>query len=217
MSENVRPDRRAELLLLGLELFGQESFESVSIDEIARRAGISRGLLYHYFGNKRGYYVETVRFAAERLLLALVPDFELPPLARVRQGLDAYLAFASDHAATYSALMHGGLGADRGVLEIVDQTRSVILGQMAAGYPSSGESDNLEPVRLSLRAWLGAVEAATLAWLPTRPLPREALHGLLLAQLAAMLRATWRNHPTLPPPADGGFLAEVLAHDLPTG
>ena len=53
--------RRKQLLELGLKLFGQMSFAEVSIDDIAARAGISRGLLYHYFKGKRGFYTETVR------------------------------------------------------------------------------------------------------------------------------------------------------------
>ena len=46
-------DRREQLLDLGLKLFASRSYEEVAIDDIAREAGISKGLLYHYFGRKR--------------------------------------------------------------------------------------------------------------------------------------------------------------------
>src|SRR5689334_1058061 len=53
--------RRAQLLKLGQELFSNFNYDELSIDEIARRAGISKGLLYHYFPSKRDYYVEVIR------------------------------------------------------------------------------------------------------------------------------------------------------------
>ena len=41
-------ERRAQLLALGLRLFAEHSYDEVSIDELARAAGVSKGLLYHY-------------------------------------------------------------------------------------------------------------------------------------------------------------------------
>src|SRR5688572_23935942 len=57
-------ERRTQLLDLGRELFNTRPFDDISIDEIAAAAGISKGLLYHYFPSKRHFYVETVREAA---------------------------------------------------------------------------------------------------------------------------------------------------------
>jgi AcrR family transcriptional regulator len=57
-------ERRTQLLELGLRLFTDRSYDELSIDDIARAAGISKGLLYHYFPSKRDYYVEVVRRAA---------------------------------------------------------------------------------------------------------------------------------------------------------
>ncbi|MBW2509289.1 MAG: TetR/AcrR family transcriptional regulator, partial [Deltaproteobacteria bacterium] len=60
--------RRQQLLELGLELFASQSYDELSIDEIARRAGVSKGLLYHYYPSKRAFYVAAVREAARQLL-----------------------------------------------------------------------------------------------------------------------------------------------------
>jgi AcrR family transcriptional regulator len=60
--------RRAQLLTLGQELFSSSTYDELSIDDIARAAGISKGLLYHYFPSKRDYYVATIRVAAGELL-----------------------------------------------------------------------------------------------------------------------------------------------------
>src|SRR4051794_2922845 len=61
--------RRAKLLDLGIELFSRQTYEDMSIDDLAAEAGISKGLLYHYFRSKRDFYVETVRAASRRLQL----------------------------------------------------------------------------------------------------------------------------------------------------
>ena len=51
-------ERRAQLIELGTRLFSTRSYEDISIDDVAEQAGISKGLLYHYFGGKREFYVE---------------------------------------------------------------------------------------------------------------------------------------------------------------
>ncbi|MEM8997357.1 MAG: helix-turn-helix domain-containing protein, partial [Acidobacteriota bacterium] len=67
--ERLSPEaRRARLLETGLELFGEASYDALSTDDIAERGGVSRGLLFHYFGSKRGYYVAVIQEAADRLL-----------------------------------------------------------------------------------------------------------------------------------------------------
>ena len=57
--------RREQLLGLGMELFSTRAYEEVWIEEIAERAGVSRGLLYHYFPTKRDFYVAVARAAVE--------------------------------------------------------------------------------------------------------------------------------------------------------
>src|SRR4051794_37513548 len=91
-------ERRSQLLAVGLELFSDSSFDSVSIDEIARRVGISRGLLYHYFSSKRVFYVEVVRLAARELLSRLGRGEARTPNERLRSDLTAYLTFVTEHS-----------------------------------------------------------------------------------------------------------------------
>ena len=57
--------RREQLVAFGVEMFSERPFDDVSIDDIAAAAGISKGLLYHYFPSKRDFYVETVRAASQ--------------------------------------------------------------------------------------------------------------------------------------------------------
>ena len=56
-----RDERRSQILACARELFSQRNFAAVSMSDIARDAGVARGLLHHYFGSKRDLYLEVVR------------------------------------------------------------------------------------------------------------------------------------------------------------
>src|SRR3712207_9190588 len=75
-------DRRAQLVQIGLDLLPTTPVQELTIDEVARRAGISRSLLFHYFATKRDYYTAVTRAAADVLLEHLVPRPEEPQIGR---------------------------------------------------------------------------------------------------------------------------------------
>src|SRR5437773_1276863 len=100
-------ERRAQLVRLGIDLFAARTYDEVSIDELARSAGISKGLLYHYFPTKRDFYVATVREGSKQLLDRTVTPDDMPPLERLRFGLDAYLDYVERHGPAYAALLRG--------------------------------------------------------------------------------------------------------------
>src|SRR4029079_7898556 len=98
--------RRAQLLELGMRIFSDHTYDEVSIDDLARAAGISKGLLYHYFPTKRDLYLAGLRhIAGEMLEQHDITPLELPPIERIRHGVDAYLTFVSQRARSFVALM----------------------------------------------------------------------------------------------------------------
>ena len=66
-------ERRSQLLDLGVRLLATRSLDELSIDLLAEQAGISRGLLYHYFGNKHAFHEAVVRRAADDLVAQTAP------------------------------------------------------------------------------------------------------------------------------------------------
>lgn len=173
-------ERRAQLLDLALELFAGRTYDEISIGEIATAAGVSKGLLYHYFSSKRAFYVAAVRQASDRLVEATTPtDDELDPLGA---GITAYLDYVERHGPAYAFLLRGGVGADPEVLELVDATRRRFVDLITGAL---GELSH-PMLRLAIRGWLGFVEAASLDWLDgDGSVPREALASLLVAQCRA--------------------------------
>src|SRR6478752_927431 len=80
--------RRAQILALARAAFSDRAYDDVSIDDLARAAKISKGLLYHYFPTKRDLYVAGLREIAEELIERCTKlPADLPPNERVRAAL----------------------------------------------------------------------------------------------------------------------------------
>ena len=186
MSRRLHTDeRRAQLIALGVDLFTRRPYEEVSIEDIATQAGVSKGLLYHYFGGKRSYYVACLEEAASELADAVVPTHrEGTGPERLRGGIHAYLDWVEERADAYLALMHGGMGRDPEVVSLLEDTRQRILEGL---WGQIGMVEVRPAFRVASRAWLGGVEAAAQDWLAFRDVSREALVDLLAAQLAVGL------------------------------
>lgn len=168
-------ERRAQLLALGLDLFSQRAYDAISIDEIALAAGVSKGLLYHYFPTKRDFYAAAIREASRQLLDCTQPDASAPPIQRMYRGLEAYLAYVERRAPAFSALMRGGIGSDPAVAGIVQETRDRFLERLIENVPAGTIGPEL---RVVLRGWIGFVEAASLDWVERREMKRAALRDL---------------------------------------
>ena len=188
-------ERRAQLLELGLQLFSDHSYDELGVDDIARAAGISKGLLYHYFPSKRDYYVEVVRRAANELLARTdgAPHAEVSVEA-LRGALDAYLDFVDQHARSYVALVRGGIGSDPEVVQLLEATRRTLTERIVSRISADAPPPLL---RLALRGWIGLVESASLDWLDRREVPREQLRGLLEQMLLATIVAAGVDPPAL--------------------
>ena len=76
-------ERRRRLLELGARLFTEHAYDEISMSRIAREAGISKGLLYHYFPSKRDFYVAVVRHSADEMQAVTETDPDLAPLERL--------------------------------------------------------------------------------------------------------------------------------------
>jgi AcrR family transcriptional regulator len=179
-------ERRRQLIELGARLFSSRAYDEVSIDELARAAGISKGLLYHYFPTKRDFYVATVRHAAKDLVdRTFLPD-SLEPLERLEGGLDAFLDYVSEHGPAYISLLRSGIGADLEVARIVDETREAFRTRLIEGLPVDTRGPELQ---LALRGWVGFVEAATIEWLSASgALSRSALRSFLVEALFSLVQ-----------------------------
>jgi AcrR family transcriptional regulator len=187
VSQPLELDRRADLLETGARLFFARPYDELSIDDIAREAGVAKGLLYYYFGSKRGYYVAVFEQASRELRERLDPDPSAPPAERLRRSLDAYLGYVEDRSEGYRALLTGGVGHDPQVQAIVRDQRAYTLGLLAEGL--TGRRTPRPALRAALEGWLSFVEGASLDWLTHDDVSRDALRELMVHALAGAVAA----------------------------
>jgi len=185
-------ERREQLLDLGVRLFATRSLDEISIDLLAQEAGISRGLLYHYFGDKVAFREAVVRRAAADLVAQTEPPAEGDPLARLLHSVAAYVDFVDASYEGYLSLVRGA-ASDPTLRAVYDEA----FGQLGDRF--FGVDETLVPdtpaARLLVRGWQAMTEELVLAWKAGEgALSREQLLEMLVGALPALMAAL----PTTP-------------------
>ena len=175
-------ERRRQLLETAREAFADADYDDVSIDDVAAAAGVSHGLIFQYFGTKKDLYVAGVEPLIEQFRERIAPDPELPPPERLRAALRSYADVIAEHPRGYRSLMTRGIGFSE-VRERLEKARWEAVERIA---PQMGLDPEQPAVRVGLRAWIGYVDTAMLAWLETGGPDREQL----VEMIALALRAT---------------------------
>ena len=179
-------ERRRRLLELGALLFASHSYAELSMARIAREAGISKALLYHYFPSKQDFFVATLQQGAEEIARRTRPDPDLPPFEALAGSLDAFLGWIEENEGAYLKFMEsaGGVPEVKAMTDrIRDATSARILDGLGAGDPPPPK------LRAAARAWLWFMDGVILDWLEHRDMSRAELRELLLGTLRGSLSA----------------------------
>jgi AcrR family transcriptional regulator len=185
----VNDERRRLLLELGAELFTRHAYDEISMAQIAREAGISKALLYHYFPSKQDYFVATLASGAEELRALVEPDPGLPPAEALMAAVDAYLSWIDENAAAYSKLLQSAATVPE-VRELVEGVRTETVERILEGVGAT------EPAaRTAVRGWLWFMDGACLDWIAHRDIERQQLLGLVLGTLFGALMAAGVTPP----------------------
>lgn len=109
-SKVPRPVREREMLEIAGRLFGQRGYNDVSMDEIARAAGVSKPMVYAYFESKEGLFLACVELATTELIatVARVTPTSLPQDVRLWRGLLAVFTFMEEHRESWMLLYPHG-------------------------------------------------------------------------------------------------------------
>ena len=186
------PKARRELLIgAARAVFYRRSYHEASIEEIARVAGASKGLLHHYFGGKRELYVAFLQDESKRMLSRMTGIRPLEPsVATLTASIEEFLNYVEENPVGYSSLLQGGVGSDRKVNRIVavarDRYVKHTLGIIAPGGATVAQE-------MAVRGWIGCIEGATLHWLRAGVPKRAALASFLVSALPALLAAAHQS------------------------
>lgn len=168
------------------------------MDDIAKHAGVAKGLIYYYFKSKRGYYLAIIEDSVADLVSRAAGDTELPRAERVHRTIEAYLCYAQHHQAAFRTIVTGGVGFDTQVQSIRDAVRDELIATIAEGAYGRREIPML--ARLALLGWLSSVEGITLDWLGHQEPARETVCALLMRMLRATLGTIEEFAPDCPEP-----------------
>ena len=178
-------ERRRQLVGIGLAKIVETPIQDLALDDIAAEAGISRGLLFHYFPTKTDFYLACIAAAGRRMLRNTAPDEGLAPEAQVESLTRKMIEQIERRRDFYLALVHGHGVADQRVTEVMDSVREGSTDRIveALGVPPRQ--------RDVVRAWWAYTEDRALTWsaVPTgeRPVSLEELVEECVAALHALL------------------------------
>jgi AcrR family transcriptional regulator len=183
-------ERRAQILRVAAQLFSERNYDAVSTAEVAREAGVARGLVNHYFRTKRELYVAVVRSMLE------VPDDLFPAPADaddsernavLSDAVNRWLRTVKANRGTWLACIGAqGFGRDPELEAVLEDARRRIIDQLIAlawGPPSEAPPE----VRALMRGYEGFAQAITADWLTSGRLPRREVHQLLVQGLVALV------------------------------
>lgn len=184
-------ERRALILASARQLFSERPYGDVSTAAIAEAAGVTRGLLHHYFGTKRALYLEAVR----ELVASPGINF-IEAVATVdrgtsdswdwERGVDAWMELTeANKEAWLTAISAGETGKDQAMHEILDRAREQIAAQVIRVL-NLDEVDGPE-VRSLMRAFARYAEEITREWLEAERLSRAQARLLLVGSLPLLV------------------------------
>ena len=184
--------RREQLLELGTRLLSTRTLDEISIEVLAEEAGISRGLLYHYFGNKQDFHLAVVRRAVEDLVAITAPRDIEDPLEQLTVSIGAYLDYVVENYTGYVSLIRAAAGGNDELRAIYEGGRRALVDRIFEvtgpdGLDALGVKDT-PAVRLLTDGWSAMAEAVIVAWVADdHGLSREELLRKLAHALPAIV------------------------------
>lgn len=173
------PRAQREQLILDIagQVFAQDGYHAAGMDEIARRAGISKPMLYAYFGSKEGLYLAYIERSGQELLERLQQTFSAPPGAgaAITPRVDEFFRFVEEHGDGWRVLFSEA-SSSRPVAEHVAVLRARIAGALGGLIQTAAAPDvDSTTVSIVAHAIVGAGESLANWWLEHPEVARDEL------------------------------------------
>ncbi|MEZ7002634.1 TetR/AcrR family transcriptional regulator [Streptomyces sp. AD55] len=184
-------ERREQLLSVGARLFSESPYDEVWIERVAEIAGVSRGLLYHYFPGKREFFAAVVEHESERMLRLTQAVPGVPVRGQLTAVLDAFLEYVRTNADGFGAFHRAEAAGDQAVRRVYRAALAAqerqILAVLAADPEYGPDVAERAGVRLAVRGWLAFTTAVCLEWLSEGEPGREQVRDLCARTLLGAL------------------------------
>jgi AcrR family transcriptional regulator len=200
-------ETRQRLIDAAVEVFSAQSYEEVAVADIAKTAGVAHGLLFHYFGNKRGIYLDAMRDASDKIVRAQRLDPDLSAAQQIRAALAAHFRYLAAHRGLALRLVLSGRTTDAQTGEAFEAGRWRAIERWCALL---GLDPEVPALRMMTRSSIGALDEATVYWLQNdEPFDVEHMVDCMLEMAAAGLRAAATLDPELDITAAVGTILEA--------
>jgi AcrR family transcriptional regulator len=203
-----KADRMEQSLAAAHTLFAERGYAAVTMDEVAAAVGVTKPLLYNYFGNKERLYIACMKRAGDALVATILETVAgaTNPSEALNDGLRAFFAFLDADRAAWAVLFdetlpHGGELAD-GVAAYRGRLIELVSGSLLAQLPAKQRAAARIEVEALSTALLGAAEALARWWLRTEATSAQEAAELLIATVepGLRLRSTPSANPSRPKP-----------------
>ncbi len=190
-----REMRIEQTLAVAHDLFAERGYATVTMDEVAAAVGVTKPLLYNYFGNKERLYLACMEPAGDALLAAVVGAVEqsATPIQALRGGIHAFFEFVDCDRRAWRVLFDETLPMEGGIARRVAEYRERLTDLVAGALLEQISSAHRVQVEAISTALLGAAEALGRWWLRTEALSAEDAADLLVRAVEPGLRALVRE------------------------
>jgi AcrR family transcriptional regulator len=199
-----RHERERQILDAAHACFAARGFGAVTMDDVAAAVGVTKPLLYAYFGNKEQLYIACMKRAGDALLATVVVAVgDAPrPAAMLRCGVEAFFAFLDEDRDAWRVLfdetLPGGGEVARRVADYRERLLALIVDAQLERVPPDRRDAVAVQVQALAHALLGACEALARWWLHTGAISTAAAADLLITTVEPGLREQWAagsEHP----------------------
>ena len=197
-----RVEREQQMLDAAHGLFAERGFAAVTMDDIADAVGVTKPLLYTYFGNKEQLYLACMQPSGDALIAAVVGAVSSTshPADALDAGMRAFFGFLADDRDAWRVLFDETLPASgvvaQGVNEYRDRLTQLVMQVLVAQLPPRRRTKAKVEMEAVAIAVLAAAESLGRWWLTTGAISAGRAAELLIATLAPGLRAPTGGNTT---------------------
>jgi AcrR family transcriptional regulator len=167
-----RAEREDEMLQAAGQTFATHGFHDASMDAIAQAAGISKPMLYNYFGSKQGLYIAYVQRSGRALMNSMrhADSRGAPAARRLYAGILAFLTYAEEHRSGWTVLHRETLAQGGPLAEELSELRQRVAHMLTGIFDDEAFA----------HAFAGAGESLATWWLAHPQRPKEEIAQVLM-------------------------------------
>ncbi|EGD56662.1 TetR/AcrR family transcriptional regulator [Gordonia neofelifaecis] len=178
--------RRRQLIDLGVELARDRPLELVTMEAVAEAAGVSKGLIFHYFESKADFHLCVITEQAEEMLARTAPRDDIGDTIEMLQAsITAYVDYVADNGRGFVGVIRGAASADAAIRAVADRTRAAMTERILSRAPSIG-IERTPAIELAVAGWIAFVEESLVRWIDDPVVTRDQLVQIFVGALPTL-------------------------------